>query len=269
MTQIDISIITPCYNSGLYLTGAIESVRKYNGKYHYEIILIDDGSTDEYTLKVLKTLQNEDNITLISQKNSGAAAARNAGCHIAKGEYLLFLDSDNKIYPEYIEEGIDFLKENTDFGVFYGKPKFIGDGSRYGFDVAEFDIDIIIFRNYVDMCAVVRKKAFDDACGFDESLKRFQDYDLWLSIYEKNWKFHFVDKKLYEYRILENSITGKSENENLGAQVHAAILYKHYKLVKERLMYIKSQNEKLQKSPEMRLGKFLLAPLRFVKNKLK
>jgi hypothetical protein len=160
------------------------------------------------------------------------------------------------------------LTKNTDFGVFYGKPAFIGDNSREGFSVAEFDIDTMLIHNYIDMCAVVRKKAFDAVNGFDESLERFQDYDLWLSIYEKKWKFHFINKTLYQYRILDNSITGESENKRTGAKAHSVILHKHYQLVKERLMYLKTQNDKLKNSKEMKVGKFLLAPLRKCQKKI-
>ncbi|MCL2597700.1 MAG: glycosyltransferase [Paludibacter sp.] len=264
MNQIDISIITPCYNSGEYLPEAIESVRTYNGKYNYEIVLIDDGSTDEFTLNVLKNYQNSPDIVVIRQVNSGAATARNAACRIAKGEFLLFLDSDNKIFLEYIDLGIEFLSKNPDFGVFYGKPKFFGDGSRDSYEVSKFDIDKLLTGNYIDVCAVVRKEAWISVGGFDSNFRNFEDYDLWLSLAEKGWKFHFLDKELYQYRIVKTSKLG-SGKQIFFNETARQIRTKHYDLWLSRFIEMKHQNDKMRKSPEMRIGKFLLVPLRNIR----
>ena len=234
MKNHEISIIIPCYNSGEYLPEAIESVRTYAGNYTYEIIVIDDGSNDEKTLSVLENLKDTENITLLRQQNQGLSAARNAGCRIAKGEFLLFLDSDNTIFPEYIDLSINFLRKNPEFGVFYGQPEFIGDiNSRYGFDVDEFDIDEMLINNYIDACAVVRKTAFENVGGFDEQLRCFEDYDFWLSIYEKQWKFHFCKKTLYQYRILQTSLIGSGSNDFFN-QAFIRICTKHLNVLLSR-----------------------------------
>src|SRR4051812_30684422 len=114
-----ISIVIPCYNSGQFLPDAIESVRSYNGKHSYEIIIVDDGSTDEATLTLLEGL-SVDSCVVLHQPNKGPAAARNTAIRHSKGEYILFLDSDNKIRPEYIDEGIKALENDKKAGVAYG-----------------------------------------------------------------------------------------------------------------------------------------------------
>jgi len=138
-----LSIIIPCYNSGAFLFEAIRSVEQYKGIHKYEIIIVDDGSTDRDTLSLLADL-NQKGYKIIYQSNQGPAAARNTGVHNAKSEFLLFLDSDNKIVPEYIDMGIDNLLKNNETAVVYGNAIFFGDFSRKpGFQSGPFEIEKI------------------------------------------------------------------------------------------------------------------------------
>jgi glycosyltransferase involved in cell wall biosynthesis len=191
MKKNDISIIVPCYNSGLYLPEAIESVRKYCGKYTYNIVLVDDGSNDEQTLQVLENYRNDDDIVFVKHENRGLAAARNTGCEAADAEFLLFLDSDNRILTEYIDNGIEFLSQNPDYAVVYGCPKFFGDNSREGYKTGYFDLENLLIGNYIDTCAVVRKTAWESVGGFDTSIPSFEDWNFWLSLAEKKLEFSF------------------------------------------------------------------------------
>lgn len=90
------SVIVPCYNSGIYLRDAIESIRCQTFK-DYEIILVNDGSTDQTTLEIIETL--EKSITVIHQTNQGQGFARNQAIERAQGEFLAFLDSDDLWQP--------------------------------------------------------------------------------------------------------------------------------------------------------------------------
>lgn len=256
----DISIIIPCYNAGKFLPDAIESVKKYHGKYTCEIIIIDDGSTDAETLRILDKYSEKSDITILHQENQGAAAARNAGCKIAKGRYLHFLDSDNKTTSDYIQKAVDFLNTNPEFAVYYGKPIFFGDNSRPGFKTGPFNIDKLLITNYIDMCSFVRKSAFDQVGGFDESLPRMQDWDLWLSLYEKKLKFHYENETLFHYRIVQGSIGGQNMHKiqgiaNIIRQKHNALLLFNYKRLLADFNY-------LNQSPEMKTGKLLFTPIR-------
>src|SRR4051812_30462131 len=102
MSEPVVSIIIPCYNSGKYLPEALDSISAYPDKGMYEVIIINDGSTDELTLSLLNNLQQNGEHIVLHQENKGPAAARNAGVKMAKAPYLLFLDSDNKIESNYI-----------------------------------------------------------------------------------------------------------------------------------------------------------------------
>ena len=85
-SNVDISVIIPCYNDGRYLTFALQSIFEYKGKLSLEIIIVDDGSTEKYTLELLKSLEiSNPTITIIHQKNQGLSAARNTGINFSKG----------------------------------------------------------------------------------------------------------------------------------------------------------------------------------------
>ncbi len=263
----DISIIIPCYNAGKFLPDAIESVKKYHGKYTCEIIIIDDGSTDAETLRILDKYSEKSDITILHQENQGAAAARNAGCKIAKGRYLHFLDSDNKTTSDYIQKAVDFLNTNPEFAVYYGKPMFFGDNSRPGFKTGSFNIDKLLIFNYIDMCSFVRKSAFEQAGGFDESLPRLQDWDLWLSIYEKKWKFHFQNENLYHYRIVANSIGGQNLDEIM--EIANKVRGKHEKLLLFNYQRLIADFEYMKEMPELKIGTIICSPIRIIQKLIK
>ena len=104
--NILVSIVVPIYNAENYLTKCIYSIIKQTYK-NIEIILVNDGSTDN-SLKICETFAlNDKRIIIISQKNMGVSTARNIGINVAKGEYISFVDSDDTIEDNYIQELVD------------------------------------------------------------------------------------------------------------------------------------------------------------------
>jgi glycosyltransferase involved in cell wall biosynthesis len=243
MDKVVISIIIPSYNSGKYLVEAIGSVTSQQHR-NYEIIIVDDGSTDPETLELYNKL-TVDSCRVLKQQNAGPAAARNAGVKVAQGEYLLFLDSDNKIRPGYIEKGIGILSNNPDIGVVYGKPHFFGSTTKPRFRAHKFHMNSILLGNYVDMCAVVRKKAWEDAEGFDENrvLIGHEDWEFWIRVGLKGWKFEFVDEVLFDYRTRENSLILNAQEDTRVQEMleyvtrkHSIVLFNHYEKIYRRYM---------------------------------
>ena len=104
--NIDLSIIIPVYNAEAYVTTCVNSIINNNWKYSYEIILINDGSTDD-TQNILNQFKDIKNIHIFYQENSGAATARNYGISKAKGKFLMFVDSDDSIDVKGTEKMID------------------------------------------------------------------------------------------------------------------------------------------------------------------
>ena len=107
-----VSVIIPCYNHGEYLDEAVESVLTQTYQ-NFEIIIVDDGSTDQSTIDLLKVYRKP-KTRVIRTDNQGLASARNNGIKEAKGEYILPLDADDKIGKEYLKKAVKILDENED-----------------------------------------------------------------------------------------------------------------------------------------------------------
>ena len=107
-----VSIITPCYNGAKYIGETIESVM--NQTYpKWEMIIIDDGSSDNSVSVVQKYMEKESRIRLLQQANAGSAAARNHGIREAQGQYIALLDADDIWLPDFLRKQIHFMKKRN------------------------------------------------------------------------------------------------------------------------------------------------------------
>ena len=228
---MDVSVIIPCYNSGRYLADALQSVKasKHLDGHKYEIIIVDDGSTDAETLEMLNGLHD---CIVIHQTNKGPGGARNTGVKAAKGAFILFLDSDNKIRDKFMATGISIF-QNTNADIVYGKPAFFGATTAPRFKTREFDMESILVMNHIDMCSMMRRSVFDQLGGFDENreLIAFEDWDLWIRAGAAEKKFHFVDEIMFDYRITNHSLLDEKNNEDNHCKVVALLYNKHKNLV--------------------------------------
>lgn len=109
---MDLSIIIPVYNAAPLLNRCLDSIFNQTTQYTYEVILVDDGSTDN-SIEIIKS-RKEKNINLYQQKNSGPSVARNKGIELAKGEFITFLDADDYWNNGYIEQTVSFLLNNNE-----------------------------------------------------------------------------------------------------------------------------------------------------------
>ena len=109
---MDLSIIIPIYNGALLLDRCLDSIFSQKTMYSYEVILVDDGSTDD-TVELIKA-RKELNIVLYQQQNAGPAVARNKGVELAKGKYVAFMDADDYWKDGYIQKTVDFLNQHEE-----------------------------------------------------------------------------------------------------------------------------------------------------------
>jgi glycosyltransferase involved in cell wall biosynthesis len=256
-----ISVIIPCFNSGRFLADALDSVRDAHHKYPYEVIIIDDGSTEENTLTMLQDLARQ-GYTVIHQENRGPAAARNVGIRLSKSRYLLFLDSDNKIRRDYMDKGVAILDSLPDVGIAYGNPSFFGDSTTPRFITGKLDMYKMLDANYIDMCAVIRKEVFENVGLFDEEriIIGHEDWEFWIRAYSGGWKFHFINETLFDYRITHDSLIHQASHPGKFRDTlryiyakHLELFVAHYKeLYLQSTYYIKDQ-----RSPLRSMVKFL------------
>ncbi len=121
-----ISVIIPCFNHGAFLAEAVASVEA-SDHIPYEIIIINDGSSDPFTCRVLDEFKSNGYHVIDQKNNQGPATARNTGIAAAKGRYILPLDSDNKIRPEMLSKSTAILDSHSQIGVVYGNICFFSE----------------------------------------------------------------------------------------------------------------------------------------------
>jgi len=208
MPKPKLSIIITCYNLGHYLEEAIASIKDYSPSEDYEIILVNDGSTDEATIQVLEKIkQQEHAVFVFHQSNMGLAKARNVGIKQSKGKYIIPLDADNKLRPEFIKETIAILDSNHQIDVVFGDAQLFGNKDSV-WKGKTFDISEMVLNNYIDACAGFRKSTWEELGGYDENMPvmGFEDWDLWLRMAVRGYLFQYVEAVFFDYRVRDNSL---------------------------------------------------------------
>lgn len=206
-----VSVITPCYNGEKYIRETIDSVLKQNYK-SWEMIIIDDGSTDNSRQIVKKYCELDKRIHLIEQKNSGSAAARNHGIREALGQYIALLDSDDVWYPNFLSEQIKFIKKKNSICVYSSYDK-IGENSEiiHKPTIAKKQISINDMRktNYVGCLTGLYDCSKYGKVYLHEELNSIRDdYAFWYDIVCLDGKAYGNLKILAKYRVLKSSTTG-------------------------------------------------------------
>lgn len=176
-----ISIIIPIHNNAKTLPKCLPSIFAQTVK-PAEIIFVDDGSKD-YSLEILKKIIDEKNpdvkTKIVRQVNKGAPAARNRGFDESSGKFVLFLDADVIMKPEMLEKMLKALKNNPGCSYAYSSFKL----GQHKMKAQKFDAQKLKKINYISTMSLIEREHFP---RFDESLKKFQDWDLWLTMLEKD-----------------------------------------------------------------------------------
>ena len=185
--MVFLSIIIPTFNRCKLLNRALNSV--FNQTYSdYEVIVIDDGSTDD-TAKMLQ--KNFTHLRYSYQSNHGVSTARNKGLELAKGEWVAFLDSDDEWLPQKLEKQISLLKAKPDYKICHTEELWIRNGVRVNQMKKHKKAGGWIFPQCLPLCAMspssilIHRSVFDSIGYFDTSLPACEDYDLWLRITAK------------------------------------------------------------------------------------
>lgn len=179
-----ISVIIPTYNRARMVVEAIESVLNQTFK-AFELILIDDGSTDE-TPAALANYASV--VTVIRQTNKGVSAARNKGIQSAQGNLVAFLDSDDLWLPEKLAHQFEFFQRHSEAMICQTEEIWIRNGKRINPKKRHRKPSGDIFAPSLELCLVspsavmMRKTLFKNIGLFDENLPACEDYDLWLRI---------------------------------------------------------------------------------------
>ena len=220
--EMTVSVIVPCYNYANYLEECIYSIAAQTYT-NYEIIIVNDGSTDQFqkVAKEIKFTHNDKIINIINQPNSGQPAIpRNNGIKQAYGEFILCLDPDDKISPNFLYESISLFDKHPDISIAFPNLQEFGDRHNYT-DYGKFNQDTLIIANTLPIASIFKKEAWADVGGFKTNCPGYEDWDFWISCQENGHRAINVKDSIFYYRIHGSSLlnTAKSVDQERKAQL--------------------------------------------------
>ena len=224
-----ISVIVPCFNSGKTLRRTIDSIKNQTWK-RKEIILINDGSNDKETLEILNSYKNNNLVKIINQTNKGLSSARNQGAISSKGDYLFFLDSDDWIEDNILEEL--YLNLNSDKKYVYAFTDCYLEGESKGMRKKTFNLFEQMFINQLPYSIFIPRKLFIENGLYDENMKLgYEDWELNIRLASRKLYGKRVPKQLFHYNVSNSGMLISKSIKN------------HIKIWK----YIKNKNKNFYK----------------------
>jgi len=199
-----VSVIIPCFNHGVFLEEAVNSV--LNSNYSpIEIIIVDDGSYDN-TLEVASDIMHKyHNVSYYYQSNQGPSVARNNGISKANGFFILPLDADDKISDKYIAQAVKKLKSDKEIKIVYCNAEMFG--LKNGpWKLKDFSKRRIASHNMIFSCAMFRKNDWQKVGGYSTELKYCdEDWEFWISLLKTGGYAYRLQSVGFYYRILPDS----------------------------------------------------------------
>lgn len=203
-----VSVIIPCYNSAKFIAETLDSVLKQTYK-NLEIILVNDGSSDNLEEVIKPYLSENKNIFYFKQDNKGVAAARNTGAKNAKGDYFLFLDSDDLIDPSYLEKCTEVLNNQENVKAVYSNAwifSTLDKKNKYKkLKFPQYNFRLLLLENIIPTRALIRSTDFYEINMFDESFGFLEDWDLWINLLKNGGEAILLPETLSYYREREDN----------------------------------------------------------------
>lgn len=234
--HVKVSVVIPCYNAERYIKETLESVINQVFK-DIEIIAVDDGSTDS-TYSVLEEYKHIDSrLHTIQIPNGGSSKARMEGSKLAKGQYLLFLDSDDILDATYIEKCVTLADKGYD--IVYTRVSFFGH-KKGELCLPKYQLLDFLCTNCIYVSAIIRKSLFDLVGGFDPEIQQMEDWEFYISLIEHGARVYRIEEILFFYRKRDDGLS-KSDTATLDEmdQAFLAIYTKHYSFYRQHNLGLK------------------------------
>lgn len=277
-----VSIIIPCYNQIEFIAQTFDSVKKQRFT-DYEIIIINDGTTEEGAVQFLNTFADDDT-KVFHIENSGVSAARNYGIKYSRGEYILPLDADDCIDELFLYETVTILDTMPEIEVVRTGVKYFGEINKEDL-LPIYSRRRHLIQNLFFNTTLFRKSSFFNVGGYDEQfLIGWEDWDLFLRLVEDEKQVYTIERPYFFYRIKISSRNAdllKETKQRVEQQLFLKHVDKYRKYFPEPIQLLRDyqffldQNISFEKykheilnSKSYLLGHFLLSPLIWI-SKLK
>lgn len=206
-SELDLSIIVPTYNEELYINDCLSSLINQDTKYNYEILVVNDGSTD-HTLNEVMKYKNNGLVKIIDKDNGGISSARNAGLANSQGRYISFVDSDDIVEPNFVESLVS-IAEREDADIVQGNYQILGDLEKRQPEKPK----VIEVKPFISLYGYpwgkIYKSDLFNNVKFPENFW-FEDTMMMYRIWPKANLVYSISNVIYNYRITSNGATGVS-----------------------------------------------------------
>ncbi|MBW4641438.1 MAG: glycosyltransferase family 2 protein [Goleter apudmare HA4340-LM2] len=244
LTIPKVSVVVPAYNVSNYIQEALTSLKLQTFK-DFEVLVVDDGSTDDTAAVVQKFCQGDSRFQLLQKPNGGLSSARNYGTSHARGEYIALLDGDDVYHPDKLANHVTRLDKEADVGVVYSASRTIRNDGRPTFvtlsgkPVHSHPLLALLCKNFVGhgSNAVFRRCLVDEVGEFDEELRSWEDVDFWVRVAAtQKWRFYREKRILCYYRVRPSGLSFNLVQMRIsGEQVITAAYQRSPKLIKPHL----------------------------------
>ncbi len=221
-----VSIIIPCYRQAQYLTEALDSVMAQDFA-DWECLVVDDGSPDDTAQVVTDYVEDHDEsrIRLITTSNGGLASARNAGAAASRGRYLLPLDADDRLRPDYLAATVAVLDREPETAIVYVDEQNFGLAEHVHVK-AQVSLDALKQHNVHDYCSLYRREVWEGIGGYSPAMYvGGEDWQFWLAASAHGFRSRHLSRPLFLYRNRENSMVAETR-ANL-VHVYAQLVLHH------------------------------------------
>ena len=219
-----VSFVVTCFNLGAYLPETLASVRAQTFT-DFEICVVDDGSTDEQTLRVLGEVGP--GVTLVRTENRGLSAARNRGVASTSGEFVCAVDADDLLLPTLVEKSVARLDGDPSLAFVSHWLEAFGDQS-WTWTPEDCDLVTLLDTNTVNGAALVRRTAVEAAGGWDDNLRHgLEDWDFWITLVERGFRGAIIPEVLFRYRQRPDSMSRVHFADGGHARLYRRLVDKH------------------------------------------
>ncbi len=230
--SVRVSVVIPCFNYGKYLAEAVGSVLAQSLR-EYEIVIVDDGSTDDSreVAQALIDAHPEAPIRLIAQSNCGSPGqTRNVGIDVARGDYIVCLDADDRLHHEYLARCASALDAHAEVAIAYGDLQMFGDDETLHVP-PEWDTRVELDCNFLDVVSMFRRSVWAEIGGYDTAIG-YEDWDFWIATVEHGWVGVKAPGALWYYRKHGAGVFARHTERD--QEIKAQIVLKHPGLYNDR-----------------------------------
>lgn len=230
-----ISIIVPCYNQANYLTATVESALESSYP-DLEVIIINDGSTDNSREVAEELTEKYKNVYLLNQPNEGVTKARNTGIEFCNGKYILPLDGDDLISKEYISEAINVLENRPEVKVVYCQAVKFNESGQKPWKLKDFNLNLLARDNMIFVSGIFRKTDCLAVGGFSDDMKMGrEDWEFWIKMLKNGGEVVRLPFVGFYYRLHAGSKRKKTGTSQKKKERIAYLNAKHMDFFKREL----------------------------------